>query len=41
MTVANLPGELGSWRNGDMGRERLGGPDEWGEMLAGPALAGP
>lgn len=41
MTVGNLPGELVSWRNGHLGRVRLGGPDKWGEMLAGPAPAGP
>lgn len=40
MTVGNLPGEPGSRRNGDMGRERLGGLYKWGGMLAGPTLAG-
>lgn len=45
MTVGNLPGELGSWRNVHLGMERLGSPDKWGrcwlhQLLLGTGMPG-
>lgn len=40
MTVGSLPGELGSWRNGHLGRERLGGPEKRERCWLGPGAPG-